>query len=508
MLLYISCFAALYLIFGLFLYGRKLFLEPNSEKNDGRFFLFVFIFCFAAIVTKTGYYVVYLLLFKIEFIHTRIGIAAILPMVALISLMLNEELKRLEYNSKKANRLWILLFSFIAALILVVGIEQVANYYDSSVFQLPLSKFFAMRGAVYRILLSILLMIIIILILRGKNINFTTRNICVHSLGFVMVIQAFVYAQSHISGEHMRHQWPPFKTPVRILAGGDEFHAPSQTANDDLGRALETSDYRTSIICPEKISGIFCSPHIAHFWKLRSLEGYLYAVPLRIAEIPWPAGSLSLRALQFSNSEQLPWKILALYNVKYAIELTPELMTNKVNLQPEEVREFRPTDIRILQNPYPVAPRIFYSATIFAVPDLGSAVERLFPSKKVDSIPDPTKMSYVEGFYKGASYSTEGQIRAKFGHDKIVIELDAQKDNRFLVVNERYDPRWKAFSGEEELKIYPTNLLMRGLVIPAGSNRIVMKYVPITSSTSAYGFYLLALFMLFISITILKRLEK
>ncbi len=41
--------------------------------------------------------------------------------------------------------------------------------------------------------------------------------------------------------------------------------------------------------------------------------------------------------------------------------------------------------------------------------------------------------------------------------------------DRFLVLNELYHPAWRAWVDGREGTIYPTNVVMQGLVMPAGA---------------------------------------
>jgi uncharacterized membrane protein YfhO len=94
-----------------------------------------------------------------------------------------------------------------------------------------------------------------------------------------------------------------------------------------------------------------------------------------------------------------------------------------------------------------------------------------------------------------------GRIEARYGGDRIDYEFGPLDADRFLVVNELYHPRWKAYSGASELAVYRTNQFMRGILVPAGATRVEMRYKPFLSSRHGIaialsGAMLLAVFLL------------
>jgi hypothetical protein len=60
------------------------------------------------------------------------------------------------------------------------------------------------------------------------------------------------------------------------------------------------------------------------------------------------------------------------------------------------------------------------------------------------------------------------------------IEVDPSEVERFLVVNELYHPKWRAYAagsrGDTELKAWPTNVVMRGVLLPPGVTHIEMCF--------------------------------
>jgi hypothetical protein len=92
---------------------------------------------------------------------------------------------------------------------------------------------------------------------------------------------------------------------------------------------------------------------------------------------------------------------------------------------------------------------------------------------------DVTRESVAEGLPSAARFSAAGTIHATYLDDRVDVTLDDSGEARFLVLNEMYSPRWRAFSGQDELKVYPTNVVMRGVVVPAGRSHLEFRYQPV-----------------------------
>jgi hypothetical protein len=372
------------------------------------------------------------------------------------------------------------------------------------------AEYYLARSAVYRILFSAALFFCAIRLLKHAQ-SAHIKVAAVVFLAFSSVFQAGFYAREQLAGPHTREQWPPFKSPTRVFAAAGQFAGPSQGALLSFYERLETPDFRTSVVCPPQVVGIFCSPHIGHFWNLRMIEGYLYSVPGRMVALPWPKEALGLRSLGFTDERNLPWGLLALFNVKYAVVLNAELMTNFVPLPSGSHREAMPGDIKILQNPHKVAPRVFFARSIVGVKGVEAAVAKLFSSNSLDAAPDPVSLSVVEGVTEHKNFDVETsalRLRARFSGDAAEIRFTPEARERFLVVNERFNAGWIAYAGGRQLIIHPTNVLMAGVVVPEGVDAVEFRYAPPTRSTAAYVCYLVATMLAAFFAMLLFRLGR
>ena len=63
--------------------------------------------------------------------------------------------------------------------------------------------------------------------------------------------------------------------------------------------------------------------------------------------------------------------------------------------------------------------------------------------------------------------------------NRVVIDADAKQPG-LLVLGDSYYPGWKAFVDGQESKIYRTNHVMRGVIVPAGQHRVEFRYQPLS----------------------------
>lgn len=65
----------------------------------------------------------------------------------------------------------------------------------------------------------------------------------------------------------------------------------------------------------------------------------------------------------------------------------------------------------------------------------------------------------------------------KINSNKVSI-ITQTKKQQFLVLSDVYYPGWKVFIDNKEHKIYPTNYIFRGLLVPAGKHLVEFRYQP------------------------------
>jgi hypothetical protein len=94
-----------------------------------------------------------------------------------------------------------------------------------------------------------------------------------------------------------------------------------------------------------------------------------------------------------------------------------------------------------------------------------------FPPERAALTTDPA----VAGAYPG---SLDCRIRwARDAPDAIALDVEAPAP-AFVVVADSHDPGWRADIDGRATPIAPVDLLVRGVVMPAGRHRLTMRYAP------------------------------
>jgi hypothetical protein len=304
------------------------------------------------------------------------------------------------------------------------------------------------------------------------------RWVVAHSIAFMAVAQAIAAADFRVNGSYLDTAIP-FQDGAFLRGAPGEFKTPSARAQQALGQRLDNDEYRSVLICDRDTAPLFCAAHVSYFWNLRVVEGYSSGLPTRLVSLPWPSEVVSLRAVSFVTADQLPWPLLTMLNVRNAVRVDDALYRNRYAAESDVA------EIEVGRAPTTVTPRTFFAASVVPAADLAGAVSALFPAGSASPAPDVTATSVVEGLASAASFSTDGTIRARYRRGTVDITVTPATAPRFLVLNELFHPRWRAFSAEEELTVYPTNAVMRGVVVPPGVDNIRFEFIPAYRTATA-----------------------
>lgn len=490
MLAYASTFAVVAFIVGVFAHLRS--IKTSSEVNDITFHSLFWIFCLSVVVTKTGYWIMYYLFFKIGFIHARITTIGTLSFCILVAVFLNKlNEKTISDSNTKLRAAHFAIIAAVCALVTLALEASVTPFVnDRVVVKIGGFSAFASKAAILRVTLSIAVAAILLSVIYRSGTGLL-RMAAAPILAILSIMQVAVYAKEQTSGDFMRREIP-FKTPTRLLADGDQFKVPSAGARAGMRKALEAEEYRVTLMCDSTQIGIYCNPYMANVWGLREIGGYVSAIPIRISALPWSKGQVGLRSVTTESVNEIGWDLLALLNVKYAVEYHPGLLTNAIrDTTSNAVRELRPDDLVIHRNPVPALPRVFLAARVDSVASMEKAAGILFPEKKYDAgKTNVLARSVAESLTAfDGDFSTEGSITSSFKDQNIEIRLAPSKHRRFLVINERYHPGWTATVDGDPAKIYPTNVFMRGLIVPPGATAVKLEYRPFSFTLKAGWFY-------------------
>jgi hypothetical protein len=90
------------------------------------------------------------------------------------------------------------------------------------------------------------------------------------------------------------------------------------------------------------------------------------------------------------------------------------------------------------------------------------------------------------------TFDAAGPLNVTYRGDMIVVGVTPSNQERFVVINERYHPNWRARAEAEDIPIFPTNAVMMGIRIPANLDRIQLRFEPFSSTLVAHMMMLLA----------------
>ena len=164
--------------------------------------------------------------------------------------------------------------------------------------------------------------------------------------------------------------------------------------------------------------------------------------------------------------------VLDLLNVRYLMS------RDRLSHAPLEAAGFRlvaELPGRQLYENEEVLPRFFLVSSVRQVARMEEAVQWLH-SKEFD----PHKEAIVEGEVSlpSAGDPSAGTVRVQtYSPLEIVLEVDSPAPS-FLVTSEAHYPGWQAFVDGHEQEILYTNVAFRGLPVPAGRHKVVMRFAP------------------------------
>jgi hypothetical protein len=512
-LLYTSSFVPFLVLLGIVVYRDRPLALLYSRRGDGAFFVWFFVFTVSVIVSSVVLWLVWLLYFQIDFTHARILIVGLLPLSVIVALVLTDLKPAIKRTSRQDVIFWI--SGAILAFIMVLGIDWIAQSLQGSFLYTHFERTLRIRHeAIARIGMSFIAVVCLVVAIRGWSLRRQRESralyaashphiarIAYWSLGLAIGLQTFLAADFQINGSHT-HTGLPFLNGNIHYSTKANFHPPQPNVVSILAQRLDNENYRSVLLCNPEIAGGFCAGHVPEFWRLRVIDGYYgLGVPRRLAALPWRFG-LGLRTISYTSPDLLDWPILGLLNVKYAVVVDEALYRNNSAGPAEPWRPLAPDDVKTITNPSPVAPRYYFTRYVIAVSDATEAVSKLFQGNRID---DVTERSYVENFPNAVAYSGLGTISPVGSGDRIKVMVQPAGADRFLVANELYYPGWTATVDGKPAQIYPTNAVMRGVVVPAGATTIEFTYTPFTRRNISFVFYGTALLLAAVGAFVLSR---
>jgi hypothetical protein len=480
--LYTSTLVPFLTLFGLLRYRRSWFALLGERRNDSRFFVWFLMFTFSVILFRPMTYALYLLFLRVDFTHARILIAGLLPLVVVMSVILTD-LGRGDWPPPtRRNSVAMTTGALGLAVVVAVGLEWGGSALPgfSHWSHLGIS-----RAALLRIAASGLVAALCLAVLSWRRRRACWCRLTYQTLCYAMMFQAVLSADFQVNGPHTRAASTPFQWGDIYAGTRNEFRPPSEGAIRALHTKLEQDKFRAALICSSSVTGSFCGGHVPGFWRLRVVDGYYgLGVPTRLAVLPWGGAAISLRTIGFREIKELPWSLLGLLNVKYAV-VVDDYLYRHTRFRGGGAREAerRLEEVKTIANPTRVYPRAFFARSTTGVATVADAVLLLFAGK--DYPKDVINESFVEGFPGTRAFSTGGTIAWSGRGDAMTLELQPSAAERFLVVNELYFPGWRAEIDGSPARIYPTNCYMRGLLVPPGARTVSFTFVPFVRTAAA-----------------------
>jgi hypothetical protein len=488
LLLYTSTFTALLVAVALVRFRGQWFGMVRSTEGDLSFHAGCFLVVLAAILTRPGQKIVDLVFAGTNFLHARLSVAALLSVCYLATAAIAEA-RSASIPVDAGRNAGLLVTASAGALAILLSLsdgpqrvlERVLGVAPMDIGDrmtlLPLE----LTRVIWSLAVGAFLLVGIALTGRAVRLRWTL----VTGLGLLIVMHTFAYAWFKLYGDYTWSFPVPFKQNNFLTLRPSEIRIPSVGARRALHERLETDRFRSVVICDPNIYAVFCAPHVAQFWRLRLLDGYVPGVPRRLASFPWPRGVRTLRAISFASVKDLPWPLLALLNVKYAVPVNAALYYNVVPVGVGDRVEASPADVEVIVNPVSPTPREFFAASVQSVATPAEALVRLRELGLGSGPVDVTRVSVVEGLPALGAVGSGGAIRARYDQDSVEVVVEPLAVSRVLILNELYHPRWRAFAGTTELAVYPANVVMRGIVVPPGVSRVELRFTPFLRTSAA-----------------------
>jgi hypothetical protein len=477
-LLFAGTAAALISIVALVRFNGQWLGMWRRSAGEARFFAWVLLVCVLVVVWKPLLHLVYVLFLRIDFTHARIMVAALLPWTVVIALAV----ERLDHCGPRTDRTMprvaYAIAAFAAALALAWAIGWASEHAHGFIAPDAPEGAPVRKAALASIALTIAL-IVPLLYLAMRRGEMTRAQRSARALLVALVLaQALLAAEFQVNGSHVRAAPVPFFHGDMYSAPRASFRPPTEAQVRPLHDLLRTAAYRSVLLCDPRIAGGFCAAHIANFWRLRLADGYYgLGVPARLSMLPWTSGT-GLRSISFDDAQPLPWPVLSLLNVKYAVRVDQSLYENvNPRIAGGEAAPL-PGVSTVIENPLPVVPRFFFARALTGVAGAAPAVAAMTLDQ---GVPDLEHRSFVEGDLPAQALGGGTIALVEDKGDRLILDVSPSEQPRFLVLNELFFSRWFAYVDGVETPVYPTNAFMRGVALPPEAKRVVLEYRPVSS---------------------------
>lgn len=344
--------------------------ERDASEPDEVFCLLLLGLALSVVLLDDVRFVLDQASFGVDFTHSRIVVATLVPLNILLALYLSDLWDRRPQILLDAAPDWHtrLLIPVVAAATLmgalVLSESCLGTWFAPGQVGLRLADG---QGLVASEIIGTLLAAgLFVALLVAMALVPRARHHLAATLAILMVLHAFHDAYQQVWGVSTQTYPDAFRGQNNFAAPAGALQPPDTGVRDALRRRLENHEYRTAILVPRTEFSGFPQPHLAEFYGLRLLGGYSAGVPIGLARLPWPAGVREPRTLSFSTPDVIDWPLLAYTNVKYVTVLDVPLYYNVRSADGIPVPGLDVDRVRVLVNPLSVVPRHFFAARVQA----------------------------------------------------------------------------------------------------------------------------------------------
>jgi hypothetical protein len=535
--LYVGILSAIVLLLGAtgryFHFGaafRKLVVPATPRPTDTVFHLFALVLILFLVVVHEGYYGVYLMFGRVDFTHARLSLLGVLPLCSLFAVYLTE-LKSLPLGPAIAR---VRSLRTVAAALGIVLVAALVSWliHGPVIDQLvPTTAFkispyhpevLAVPSVVVKVVLTTTIFAAVMagLFWRPRR-AFDGRIAATIAVATFAFVETVTYAHFKVNGPQDWTYPVPFGSLSYMDVPPSVMRPPSEETLKAFADKLKIGDFRAALLTSPSFYEGPITPHISQFWHARMVGGYGTGVPKRLASLPWANSARTLHRIELRRMSDINPNLLSLLNVKYLIVTTPDLYFNTASknsdqspltfvdiASPGEVVNIDGVSFGLIKNPVAPLPRHFLVEKVTGVRETPRVQEGALEapahpaSERQDSagasalarerIDQLTSHSLAEDFRGTETFETSGPLDVAYHDDVIDIRLTPSSRDRFVVINERYHPNWRARAQTQDIPIFPTNAVMMGVRIPANLDRIQLRFEPFSSTRAAHMLMLLA----------------
>ena len=480
----------------------------DAAADDLQFLFGFVVVALAIVLIPEARLLFYYGFMKLDFLHSRISVAMSLPLAIVATLFLGRLLPaRLTVSGMR----WLVAGVALGVVLWLgqTGLADLATVQLGPVVD-ALRPWRLITVEVVRVLASLLLLLVVATLLLTRHARGSWLTVAGGVVACWMVLETASMAEHRLNGPRATAQPRPFDNLDYLQVPPGQMRVPSLAERAALSTRLEADRYRTVLLQPRDTFLAKTDSHLTAFWDLRLVEGYSTGSPRRLGELPWSGEIFEAHHTDISSTtpvQDLPWDLLAALNVKYVVNVDRSLWFNPAPGGP--VAPFDVARLDVLENPRPVTPRAFFAAQVDPAGESpripGDDGKR--PAPKNPPIEPLDRRSVAEGFPDARQFATAGTIDAVFDGDRVHVRVEPAADDRFLVLNEMYHPVWRARVDGVAATIYPTNVVMRGIVVPAGATSVELAFEPFIFSTTGYAIVALGVVLVGLVTWGLRRLD-